>query len=133
MKILATSDWHIGNLFHGNDRLPEHVHFLEWLLSQIREQQPDALLVAGDVFDNANPSAAAQGAYYSFLADATQACPAMQIIITAGNHDSASRLEAPRALLTRHRVEIRGNVHRTWVQTDGSGAWENDYDDSTLR
>lgn len=129
MKILATSDWHIGNLFHGNDRLPEHKHFLDWLLGQIREQQPDALLVAGDVFDNSNPSAAAQGAYYSFLADATHACPAMQIIITAGNHDSASRLEAPRALLTRHRVEIRGNVHRTWVQTDGSGAWENDYDD----
>ena len=129
MKIITTSDWHIGNLFHGNDRLPEHEHFLNWLLSQIREQQPDALLIAGDIFDNGNPSAAAQSAYYEFLADATQACPDMQILITAGNHDSASRLEAPRALLTRHKVEVRGTVHRTWVQNEEGGAWEVDYDD----
>ncbi|WP_367400234.1 metallophosphoesterase [Segatella copri] len=50
MKILATSDWHLGNLFHGNDRLPEHKHFLKWLLEQIAEQKPDALLIAGDIF-----------------------------------------------------------------------------------
>ena len=56
MKLITTSDWHIGNLFHGSDRLPEHRHFLQWLLSQLRAQQPDALLVAGDVFDNGNPS-----------------------------------------------------------------------------
>ena len=129
MKIITTSDWHIGNLFHGNDRLPEHKHFLSWLLSQIEEQKPDALLVAGDVFDNGNPSAAAQFAYYEFLADATQVCPDMQILITAGNHDSASRLEAPRALLTRHKVEVRGTVHRKWVQNEEGGAWIVDYDD----
>lgn len=81
MKFITTSDWHIGNLFHGNDRLPEHKHFLKWLLQIIEEQQPDALLIAGDVFDNGNPSAAAQSAYYEFLADATQASPQMQIII----------------------------------------------------
>lgn len=132
MKIITTSDWHIGNLFHGNDRLPEHKHFLQWLLRQIEEQKPDALLVAGDVFDNANPSAAAQSAYYEFLADATQSCPDMQIVITAGNHDSASRLEAPRALLTRHKVEIRGIVKRTWKTTDDGGAWEVDYDDMMI-
>lgn len=129
MKIIATSDWHIGNLFHGNYRLPEHKHFLKWLLNQIEEQKPDALLVAGDVFDNSNPSADAQSAYYGFLADATQSCPSMQIVITAGNHDSASRLEAPRALLTRHKVEIRGNVHRNWIKNEDGGLWEVDYDD----
>lgn len=129
MKIITTSDWHIGNLFHGNDRLPEHKHFLKWLLGKIEEQQPDALLVAGDVFDNGNPSAAAQSAYYEFLADATQICSGMQIIITAGNHDSASRLEAPRALLTRHKVEIRGYVHRTWNTNNDGGKWEIDFDD----
>lgn len=80
MKILATSDWHLGNLFHGNDRLPEHKHFLKWLLEQIAEQKPDALLIAGDIFDNGNPSAAAQTVYYEFLADATQLCPNMQVI-----------------------------------------------------
>ena len=129
MKIITTSDWHIGNLFHGNDRLPEHKHFLKWLLGQIEMQQPDVLLVAGDVFDNGNPSAAAQSAYYEFLADATQSCPGLQIVITAGNHDSATRLEAPRALLTRHKVEMRGTVHRTWTQTDEGGKWDVDFDD----
>lgn len=131
MKIIATSDWHIGNLFHGNDRLPEHKHFLQWLLETIGEHQPDALLVAGDVFDNGNPSAATQSAYYEFLAAATQRCPEMQIVITAGNHDSASRLEAPRPLLARHRVEIRGNVRRTWMQQENGkgGCWQVDFED----
>lgn len=131
IRFIATSDWHLGNLFHGNDRLPEHRHFLNWLLTQIEEQQPDALLVAGDVFDNGNPSAAAQSAYYEFLAAATQRCPQMQVVISAGNHDSASRLEAPRPMLSRHRIEIRGNVHREWVQesTEEGGQWQVNYDD----
>ena len=125
MKIIATSDWHLGNLFHGNDRLPEHKHFLKWLLEQIAEQKPDALLIAGDIFDNGNPSAAAQTVYYEFLADATQLCPHMQVIITAGNHDSASRLEAPRPLLTRYHVEIRGNIRKIWT----NGEWIYSFDD----
>ena len=116
-------------MFHGNDRLPEHRHFLQWLLEQIKIQQPDALLVAGDVFDNGNPSAAAQTAYYEFLADATTECPQMHIVITAGNHDSAARLEAPRPMLSRHKVEIRGNVQRNWQRNDGEGTWVNNYDD----
>ena len=114
MKIIATSDWHIGNMFHGNDRLPEHKDFLEWLLRRIEEEKPDALLVAGDVFDNGNPSAAAQSVYYEFLADATAVCPDMKIVITAGNHDSAYRLEAPRPLLSRYKMEIRGTVSHDW-------------------
>ena len=135
MKILATSDWHLGNLFHGNDRLPEHKHFLQWLLVQIAEQKPDALLVAGDIFDNGNPSAVAQTVYYEFLADATHLCPNMQIIITAGNHDSANRLEAPRPLLTRYHVEIRGNVRKIWQQGESEdddktgGHWLYSFDD----
>lgn len=129
MKIITTSDWHLGNLFHGNDRLPEHRHFLQWLLTQIEEQKPDALLVAGDVFDNGNPSAASQSTYYEFLADVTRKCPNIQIIITAGNHDSASRLEAPRPLLSRYKVEIRGSIHRTWKQAPEGGKWVNNYDD----
>lgn len=129
MKIICTSDWHLGNLFHGNDRLPEHRHFLSWLLARIKEQHPDALLIAGDIFDNGNPSAAAQSAYYEFLADATETCPDMNVVILAGNHDSASRLEAPRALLTRHKVEIRGNIHRSWVANEDGGNWVINYDD----
>lgn len=129
MKILTTGDWHLGNMFHGNDRLVEHRHFFTWLLDLIEAEHPDALLVAGDVFDNANPSAAVQSAYYGFLADATHICPDMQIVITAGNHDSASRLEAPRALLSRYSVEVRGTVCRQWTQTDHGGEWVIDFDD----
>lgn len=129
MKIITTGDWHIGNLFHGNDRLPEHKHFLEWLLSQIGEHHPDALLVAGDVFDNGNPSAAAQSAYYDFLAEVTRLCPDMHVVITAGNHDSANRLEAPRPMLSRHNVEIRGLVRRYWEQSDDQAGWNIDYED----
>lgn len=130
MKIICTSDWHLGNLFHGNDRLDEHKDFFKWLLCQLEEQQPDALLVAGDVFDNGNPSAAAQSAYYKFLAEATHSCPTLQIVITAGNHDSASRLEAPRQLLTHHRVEVRGTIKRQWVTDEtGQGDWQINYDD----
>ena len=114
MKIICTSDWHLGNLFHGDVRLPEHRHFLSWLLTQISEQQPAALLVAGDVFDNGNPSAAAQALYYQFLVDAHAAAPAMLTVITGGNHDSASRLEAPRSILGSLNIEVRGQVHRTW-------------------
>ena len=132
MKIICTSDWHLGNLFHGNDRLPEHRHFMKWLLSVIKEEQPDALLISGDIFDNGNPSAASQAAYYEFLADATQTHPQMIIIIIAGNHDSANRLEAPRALLSRHKVEIRGTIHRSWHNDENGGFWQIDYDDMMI-
>lgn len=136
MKIIATSDWHIGNLFHGIDRLPEHQHFFSWLKDIISEQTPDALLVAGDVFDNGNPSAAAYQLFYSFLDDITHDNPQLQVVITAGNHDSANRLEAPADLLRRHKIEVRGRVHRQWVTSDatndGDGAeghWAFDTDD----
>ena len=129
MKIITTGDWHLGNLFHGNDRLQEHIHFLKWLENTIKEQKPDALLIAGDVFDNGNPSAAAQTAYYDFLAEITKACSELQIVIIAGNHDSASRLEAPRPLLSRHNVEIRGNLKRRWITDIKGGHWEFEFDD----
>lgn len=128
MKIIATSDWHIGNYFHTVDRLPEHRHFLNWLTQTIVDTAADCLLVAGDVFDNANPSAAAQALYYGFLADITTRCPHLQIVITAGNHDSANRLEAPAAILQRHHIEVRGAVHRRWVAEAEGGHWEFDYD-----
>lgn len=118
MKIISTSDWHLGNLFHGNDRLDEHKHFLSWLLNQISIAQPDVLLVAGDIYDNGNPSAKAQEAYYRFLTDATRLCSQMHIVIIAGNHDSASRLEAPRALLSMHNIEVRGEIPRVWSESE---------------
>ncbi len=113
MKFIHTADWHLGNSFHGHDRTGEHRHFLNWLLNTIVDQQPDALLIAGDVFDSSNPSAQAEELLYDFLLQATTLLPGLQIVITAGNHDSGSRLEAPASLLKMHNVYVRGLVHRT--------------------
>lgn len=113
MKIMVTTDWHLGNTFHGFDRQSEHEHFFSWLLAQVAERKPDVLLVAGDVFDNGNPSAASQELYYSFLDRLSENHPYMQTVIIAGNHDSAARLEAPRSMLERHRITVRGIVRRS--------------------
>ncbi|MBQ9473865.1 MAG: exonuclease SbcCD subunit D [Bacteroidales bacterium] len=128
-KIICTSDWHLGNIFHKMDRLPEQQHFLDWLEQTIVDVRPDALLVAGDVFDTSNPSAAAQSLYYDFLDRATSLLPSMQIIITGGNHDSGNRLEAPRLLLARHKVEVRGSVQRQRIATDDGYRTSLLYDD----
>lgn len=130
MKIFTTGDWHIGNMFHGNDRLDEHKHFFNWLLDRLKEYQPDALLVAGDVFDNGNPSNAAQATYYSFLADVHKIAPEMHIIITAGNHDSPSRLESPRELLSIMNMKVRGSIKRYWTNDDNDNPQRvTDYND----
>ena len=86
-------------MFHGHTRYAEHEHFLKWLLNTLREQQPDVLLLTGDVYDSANPSAQAEKLLYNFLLQATSAVPGLQVVLTAGNHDSAGRLEAPAELL----------------------------------
>lgn len=126
IKILATSDWHLGEYFHSSDRLKEQQHFLNWLKQQAATLQPDALLVAGDVFDNSNPSATAQETYYNFLSEITETCPDMTIVVIAGNHDSATRLTAPAALLKKHHIEVRGRVERTWMASadkPAEGCW----------
>ena len=110
MKIIHTADWHLGDNFHGFDRSIEHEHFLQWLQDVINDEKADTLLVAGDVFDNANPSVQAEETLYRFLAQATAARPGLRIIITAGNHDSGRRLQAPSELLRPMGVEIRGVV-----------------------
>lgn len=93
MRLLHTSDWHLGLELAGHDRLEEQARFLAWLREQCRERSPDALLVAGDVYDVANPSSAAQRLLADFLVALHQDCPATTVILTGGNHDSAARLE----------------------------------------
>ena len=112
MKILHTADWHLGQTFYEYSRYDEHVRFLDWLRRQIKERKIDVLLVAGDIFDGPNPSAESQRLYYSFLRRVTAECPALQIIIIAGNHDSAARLEAPNPLLEEMNITVRGVVKR---------------------
>ena len=112
IRILHTADWHLGQTFFGYDRTKEHEAFLDWLLREIRKNEIDALIIAGDVFDVSNPSAASQRMYYEFIYRVTAENPGLQIVIVAGNHDSAARLEAPLPLLQEMRTDIKGIVRR---------------------
>ena len=113
IRILHTADWHLGQTFFGFDRSEEHQHFLDWLAEQIKIEQIDAMIIAGDVFDVSNPSAASQQMYYRFIHRVTSENPNLQLVIVAGNHDSAARLEAPVPLLETMRTEVRGVVRKT--------------------
>ena len=112
IRILHTADWHLGQTFFGYDRTEEHGVFLNWLAEEIRQKEIDALIIAGDVFDVSNPSAASQSMYYQFIYRVTVENPYLQIVIVAGNHDSAARLEAPLPLLQAMRTEVRGVVRK---------------------
>ncbi|MDR1524887.1 MAG: exonuclease SbcCD subunit D C-terminal domain-containing protein [Tannerella sp.] len=112
MNIIHTADWHLGQSFYEYDRKAEHACFLQWLEDTVRELGADILLIAGDVFDSPNPSAESQKVYFSFLRRITHENPMLQIIITAGNHDSAARLEAPNPLLEEMNITVRGIVRR---------------------
>jgi exonuclease SbcD len=112
MKILHTADWHIGQLFHEYDRTFEHQQFLDWLVKTIEQEQIDVLLISGDIFDHSNPSATSIKQFYSFLNQATRHCPHLQIVATAGNHDSAARLESPKPLLESSNIHIVGLVEK---------------------
>lgn len=112
MTVLHTADWHIGQSFHEYDRSYEHRQFLDWLLETLQEEQIDVLLISGDVFDLSNPSAASIKLFYSFLNRATKNSSDLQIVVTAGNHDSASRLESPKPLLESSNIHIVGLVEK---------------------
>ncbi|SFW89347.1 exonuclease SbcCD subunit D [Chitinophaga sancti] len=112
MKLLHTADWHIGQLFHEYDRTYEHQQFLNWLVETLTNEQIDVLLISGDVFDLSNPSANALKMFYTFLNRAVKSNPALQIVVTAGNHDSASRLESPTPLLESSNIHIVGLVEK---------------------
>lgn len=113
MRILHTADWHLGHTLHELSRELEHRCFLTWLLDALDEHQIDALLVAGDIFQTANPSAAAQEIWYGFLAQARQRFPKLDIVVVGGNHDSAARLDAPRPLLQAQNIFMVGGLPRT--------------------
>jgi len=112
MRLLHTSDWHLGQSLHNFERHYEHQRFLDWLLDTAVAEQADALLIAGDIFDNANPSAASQKQLYRFLQQAKQRMPHLNLIVIAGNHDSPGRLEAPGPLLEAHGTRVIGAVQR---------------------
>jgi exonuclease SbcD len=109
MRILHTADWHLGARLVERDRLPEHAAFLDWLIDTLRNEKIDALLVSGDVFDAANPPQDAVALYFDFLKRLAD-LKTVKAVITGGNHDSASHLNAPRELLKRFDVHVFGHA-----------------------
>ena len=109
MKILHTSDWHIGRALYGRKRYEEFKQFLDWLIGCIEAEGVEALLVAGDVFDNGTPSNRALELYYRFLCRVAGA-GCRHVVVTAGNHDSPSLLNAPREVLRFLNVHVVGSM-----------------------
>jgi len=109
MKILHTSDWHLGRSLYGRKRYDESSAFLDWLADLIVSEGVDALLVAGDIFDTSTPSNRAQELYYQFLCRVSASC-CQHIVVIAGNHDSPSFLNAPKELLRALNVYVVGSI-----------------------
>ena len=110
MRLFHTSDWHLGQNLHGQERDFEHACFLSWLLTQLATEQPDVLLIAGDIFDTVNPPVKAQERLYDFIVSAHEQQPKLTIVMIAGNHDSGSRIELPAPLMRRLHTHALGRV-----------------------
>jgi exonuclease SbcD len=117
LRLLHTSDWHLGHTLHGRERRLEHQRFLAWLLDALVDARADALVIACDVFETANPSASALADFGEFLAAARGRLPQLDIVVIAGNHDSAGRLDAMAPLLRFGNIHVVGALPR---REDGS-------------
>jgi len=106
MRLLHTSDWHLGQNFMGQSRQEEHKAFLNWLLETLKKEKINALLVAGDIFDTGTPPNYALELYYNFLKELSSIKSLKTTIITAGNHDSIATLKAPKQLLEILNIKI---------------------------
>ena len=98
MRIIHTSDWHLGHILYGYDRSREQRNMLGQIEEIVGKEKPDALVVSGDVYHTGQPSAAVQKMFTEAVMRLHEACPGMEIVITAGNHDSASKHEVSRIL-----------------------------------
>ena len=109
MRFLHTSDWHLGSSLYTYSRIDEQQLFLNWLLELVKKETIDTLLVAGDIFDTSTPSNQVKEMFYSFLADLKDTC-CKNVIITGGNHDSPSLLNAPSPLAGKLGIHIIGGA-----------------------
>lgn len=121
LKFIHTSDWHLGQNFYGYERSEEQREFLRQLADIVQKHTPDALLVSGDIFHTAAPSNAAANLYVEGMLNIHKACPDMAIVVIAGNHDSASRLDCDRRLWKIAGVNVLGSISRN---EDGSANLE---------
>lgn len=109
MKILHTADWHLGHKLFNADREAEHQHVLDWLVDYIKEESIELLIIAGDVFDTDSPPNFARKQYYSFLCKLVDTC-CRNVVVVAGNHDSANMLDASGEVLRLLNVHVIGNL-----------------------
>src|SRR6185437_12548235 len=110
MKILHTSDWHLGRTLYGKKRYTEFQSFLDWMLQTILQEKPDILLIAGDIFDTTTPSNKTQELYYQFLCNVSINTNCRHIVIIGGNHDSPTLLNAPSTILKQLKIHIVGKM-----------------------
>jgi exonuclease SbcD len=109
MRLLHTSDWHLGKRLFKLDRAQEHELFLNWLIETLKQQEIDVLLIAGDIFDTPTPPHQALETFFNFLHRVSNETKTQTLVI-AGNHDSGHLLEAPSKLLATHRVKVWGKL-----------------------
>ena len=112
-RILHTSDWHLGHVLYNYSRADEQQHMLLQVEDYVRQYEPDALVVSGDIYHTAMPSAATQRMFTDALLAIHRARPEMTIVITGGNHDSASKLEIDRRLWLELGVHVLGRLQLT--------------------
>ena len=111
MRILHTSDWHLGKLFHEKSLIEDQAFMLDQILETIKEAATEgrpfsALIVAGDIYDRALPPSEAGTLLNDFLERATGENPGLHIFLNAGNHDSATRLSFAAGFLEKHNIHI---------------------------
>lgn len=111
MRILHTSDWHLGQHFMGKTRQAEHRAWCDWLVQAVIEQQADALIIAGDIFDTGTPPSYAREQYNNFIVQMQDS--GCQLVILAGNHDSVSMLNESKDLLARMNTHVVSSVAET--------------------
>lgn len=109
MKLLHTSDWHLGRPLYGRSRHREFEEFLDWLAATIESEGVGLLVVAGDIFDTTTPSNRSQELYYGFLHRVSRSS-CRHVVVTGGNHDSPTFLDAPKPLLRTLNVHVLGAV-----------------------
>ncbi|MBI9096875.1 MAG: exonuclease SbcCD subunit D C-terminal domain-containing protein [Spirochaetaceae bacterium] len=112
MRILHTSDWHLGARLCDRERIDEQKEFLMWLRETLDKESIDILLVSGDIFDSTNPPNSAEMLYYDFLCSIRESCCHATVII-GGNHDSITKLNSPKELLRHLSVYVNGGTGNT--------------------
>lgn len=104
MRLLHTSDWHLGQHFMGKSRQAEHQAFMAWLIEQVRAQGVDAVIIAGDVFDTGAPPSYARELYNGFIVALRET--GAELVVLGGNHDSVAMLGESRSLLAHLNTRV---------------------------